>query len=405
MVDSTTTATPWWKKWDPSNVTLADPNVDDSWKYCVLQGVYWGSPEDNSISGARISSIFVIFVTSSLLALFPVVAQKIPWLRVHKYVYQFARSFGTGVIVATSYIHLMDPAYQEIGTYACIAQTGNWAIYSWCPAIMLATVFGTFLVDLFSAVYVERKYGVVHEENGDEVANAITGGGGGGTGAHEHKTNQLESGSLPHTENPYCSGIQEMDQKDEKSSASTDTHSFAVSESCNSENEQDMERKFRSDFGAFIVLEAGLLFHSVMIGLNLGTVGDEFSTLYPVLVFHQAFEGLGIGARLCAITFPREKRWWPYVLCLAYGLTTPVCVAIGLGVRKTYSDNSYSVNVVSGILDSISAGVLMYTGLVELLARDYMFNPHRTKDLRELFFNVASILTGAGLMALLGKWA
>lgn len=142
-----------------------------------------------------------------------------------------------------------------------------------------------------------------------------------------------------------------------------------------------------------------------MIGLNLGTIGDEFSTLYAVLVFHQSFEGLGIGARLCAITFPRDKWWWPYALCLAYGLTTPICVAIGLGVRKSYSSNSYSVNVVSGILDSISAGILMYTGLVELLARDYMFNAHRTKDLRELFFNVASILTGAGLMALLGKWA
>ncbi|GAV54262.1 hypothetical protein ZYGR_0AK07650 [Zygosaccharomyces rouxii] len=399
MVDSTTR--PWWEKWDPSNVTLADPNVDDSWKYCVLQGVYWGSPESNGITGARISSIFVIFFTSTLLSLFPVVAQKVPWLRIHKYVYQFARSFGTGVIVSTSYIHLMDPAYQEIGTYSCIAQTGNWSIYSWCPAIMLTTVFTTFLVDLFSAVYVERKYGVVHEEHGDEVANAITDGGKKVDQLHMDN-NRMETGSLPNNENPYSS-VQAMDQNDEK--CSTDAQSYVLSESSRSENEQDVERKFRADFGAFMVLEAGLLFHSVMIGLNLGTVGDEFSTLYPVLVFHQSFEGLGIGARLCAITFPRDKRWWPYALCLAYGLTTPVCVAIGLGVRKTYSSNSYSVNIVSGILDSISAGVLMYTGLVELLARDYMFNPHRTKDLRELFFNVASILTGAGLMALLGKWA
>lgn len=399
MVNSTTS--PWWEKWNPHNVTLADPDVDDSWKYCVLQGVYWGSPDDNGITGGRISSIFVIFFTSTLLTLFPVVAQRVPWLRVHKYVYQFARSFGTGVIVSTSYIHLMDPAYQEIGAYSCIAQTGNWAIYSWCPAIMLTTVFTTFLVDLFSSVYVERKYGVVHEEHGDEVANAITDAGK-KAGDVPGDGNRMELGQLPSSENPYSS-VPAMDQSDEKSS--TDTQSYAVSESSRSEHEQEAEKKFRADFGAFIVLEAGLLFHSVMIGLNLGTVGDEFSTLYPVLVFHQAFEGLGIGARLCAISFPRGKQWWPYALSLAYGLTTPICVAIGLGVRKTYSSNSYSVNVVSGILDSISAGVLMYTGLVELLARDYMFNPHRTKDLRELFFNVTSILTGAGLMALLGKWA
>lgn len=402
MVDSTTSR-PWWEKWDPKNVTLADPNVDDSWKYCVLQGVYWGSSENNGITGARISSIFVIFFVSTSLTLFPVVAQKVPWLRIHKYVYQFARSFGTGVIVATSYIHLMDPAYQEIGGYSCIAQTGNWSIYSWCPAIMLTTVFATFLVDLFSAVYVERKYGIDHEEDGDEVEKAITG----SNGAQRTKNlpsaaDGTELESMPREENPYSRA--EVVENDDKKSM-TDTQSYALTESCKSENEQEVERMFRSEFGAFIVLEAGLLFHSVMIGLNLGTVGKEFSTLYPVLVFHQSFEGLGIGARLCAIEFPRNKRWWPYALCLAYGLTTPICVAIGLGVRKTYSSDSYAVNIVSGVLDSISAGVLMYTGMVELLARDYMFNPHRTKDLRELLFNIVSMLTGAGLMALLGKWA
>lgn len=397
--------TPWWEKWNPNNVTLADPSVDDSWKYCVLQGVYWGEPESNGVTGARISSIFVIFGVSTLCTLFPVVAQRVSWLRVNKYVYQFARSFGTGVIISTAYIHLLDPAYQEIGGYSCIAQTGNWATYSWCPAIMLTTVFATFLVDLFSAFYVERKYGLVHEEHGDEVAQAIVG----STMDHGHgkissvpQTQELalEMGSMLRKESD-CPGSPDGPNDTIDKNSMAHTESYTVSE----EDSLEAEMSFRSDFGAFLVLEAGLLFHSVMIGLNLGTVGKEFSTLYPVLVFHQSFEGLGIGARLCAIAFPRNKRWWPYALCVAYGITTPICVAIGLGVRSTYSSNSYSVNIVSGVLDSISAGVLMYTGMVELLARDYLFNPNRTKDLRELLFNLFSMLLGAGLMALLGKWA
>ncbi|SJM87331.1 probable Zinc-regulated transporter 1 [Zygosaccharomyces bailii] len=393
---------PWWEKWDPNKVTLADQSVDDSWKYCVLQGVFWGEPENNKVTGARISSIFVIFGVSTLCTLFPVVAQRVSWLRVNKYVYQFARSFGTGVIISTAYIHLLDPAYQEIGGFSCIAQTGNWAIYSWCPAIMLTTVFATFLVDLFSAFYVERKYGVVHEEHGDEIADAIIG----NAAAHDH--GHGKSSTVEHARDADEEEALEMgsmvrvgpDDKTDKNSL-THTESYTVSET----DSVEVEMSFRADFGAFLVLEAGLLFHSVMIGLNLGTVGKEFSTLYPVLVFHQSFEGLGIGARLCAIEFPRKKRWWPYALCVAYGITTPICVAIGLGVRSTYSSNSYSVNIVSGVLDSISAGVLMYTGMVELLARDYLFNPNRTKDLRELLFNLFSMLVGAGLMALLGKWA
>jgi len=138
--------------------------------------------------------------------------------------------------------------------------------------------------------------------------------------------------------------------------------------------------------------------------LNLGVVGSEFSTLYPVLVFHQSFEGLGIGARMSAIPFPR-KSWLPWLLCAAYGLTTPIAIAIGLGLRTTYNPNSFTANVVSGVFDSISAGILIYTGLVELLARDFLFDPLRTRETKRLVFMVCCVLLGAGVMALLGKWA
>lgn len=107
---------------------------------------------------------------------------------------------------------------------------------------------------------------------------------------------------------------------------------------------------------------------------------------------------------MSAIPWPRGS-WLPWILCLAYGLTTPVSIAIGLGVRTTYNPGSFTANVVSGVLDSISAGILIYTGLVELLARDFLFDPLRTRDNRRLLFMVGSVLLGAGIMALLGKWA
>lgn len=61
--------------------------------------------------------------------------------------------------------------------------------------------------------------------------------------------------------------------------------------------------------------------------------------------------------------------------------------------------------MVSGVLDSISAGTLIYTGLVELLARDFLFNPFRTNDSFRLGFVMFCVFLGAGIMALLGKWA
>ena len=164
------------------------------------------------------------------------------------------------------------------------------------------------------------------------------------------------------------------------------------------------EQSFRQQIAAFLILEFGVIFHSVIIGLNLGVAGDEFATLYVVLVFHQSFEGLGIGARMSVIPF-KPGSWLPWALCAVYGLTTPIAIAIGLGLRTTYNSGSFTANVVSGVLDSMSAGILIYTGLVELLARDFLFNPLRTRSSRQLAFMMGSVFLGAGLMALLGKWA
>lgn len=78
---------------------------------------------------------------------------------------------------------------------------------------------------------------------------------------------------------------------------------------------------------------------------------------------------------------------------------------MGLGLRTTYNPNSFTANVVSGLLDSISAGILIYTGLVELLARDFLFNPELTPSRKRQTFMIVCVFVGAGIMALLGKWA
>ncbi|KAL4999790.1 Zinc/iron permease [Aspergillus recurvatus] len=318
--------------------------------------------------GARISAIFVIFIVSTAVTFFPMLAKRIPRLHIPHYAYLFARYFGAGVIIATAFIHLLDPAYDEIGPASCVGMTGHWADYSWCPAIVLASVMGIFLMDFGAERYVEMKYGVCREDPEQFMTSTV---------------NNEEAVS------------RQVGNADKKADDALEAQSI---------DSGYIERSFRQQIAAFLILEFGIIFHSVIIGLNLGTTGEEFPTLYPVLVFHQSFEGLGIGARMSAIPF-RKGSWLPWALCLLYGLTTPIAIAIGLGVRTTYNAGSYTANVVSGILDAISAGILIYTGLVELLARDFLFDPHRTQDNKRLAFMVISLLWGAGIMALLGKWA
>lgn len=168
-----------------------------------------------------------------------------------------------------------------------------------------------------------------------------------------------------------------------------------------------MSRNTANRDPAILILEFGVIFHSIFIGLTLAvTPSAEFTTLYIVLVFHQTFEGLGLGSRLSATPWPKSKRWTPYLLGAAYSLSTPIAIAVGLALRKSYSPGSQTALIVNGVFDSISAGILIYTGLVELMAHEFMFSSvMRKASLRVMMSAFGMMCLGAGLMALLGKWA
>jgi zinc transporter 1/2/3 len=118
------------------------------------------------------------------------------------------------------------------------------------------------------------------------------------------------------------------------------------------------------------------------------------------------FEGLGLGSRLSTLDFPKGRIYQVYLLGLTYAFVTPIGMAIGLGVRTTYSPNSQTALLASGIFDAVSAGILLYTGLVELLAHEFIFNREiYTMPIAHLIFRVVCLCLGTALMALLGKWA
>ncbi|KAJ5253125.1 hypothetical protein N7489_003535 [Penicillium chrysogenum] len=349
---------------DPASVDLTTASKEEVLCYFAVS-----ENDYNGHLGARISSIFVILFVSSAFTVFPVLSKRVPNWKISEGVYLFARYFGTGVIIATAFIHLLDPAYKRIGPRTCVGESGYWAEYSWCAAIVLASVVVVFLVDLAAEVYVEHKYGVHRDEGATNVFIS-----------HEHQDVQP----------PRQATVTPKDEECTERSSQGDSVTA--------------ERSFRQQIAAFLFLEFGIIFHSVIIGLNLGVTGSEFATLYPVLVFHQSFEGLGIGARMSAIQFGKHT-WLPWILCAAYGLTTPISIAIGLGVHTTYTPGSKVSLIIQGVLNAVSAGILIYSSLVELLARDFLFDPCRIKRRSKLLFMVCCTLLGAGIMSLIGKWA
>lgn len=70
-----------------------------------------------------------------------------------------------------------------------------------------------------------------------------------------------------------------------------------------------------------LLLEMGILFHSVFIGMALAVaVGSEQVILLIAIAFHQTFEGLALGSRIAAVGW-RPKAPQPWLMALAYGCT------------------------------------------------------------------------------------
>ncbi|KAF1958915.1 low-affinity zinc ion transporter-like protein [Byssothecium circinans] len=340
--------------------------------------------------GLRISAIFVILVGSTLGAVFPVFARRNKSLHVPEWAFFVAKYFGSGVIIATAFIHLLAPANENFGN-PCLE--GRIPDYPWPEAIALMTIFLMFFLELMTMRYGNIGRGHLHTD-------------------HTHGPSQTNRQDSPSLADGKLKDAVNLDRHGSHHAPGEDHLGHARDHQASSELESDwlesgiIPESYAAQMTAIFILEFGIIFHSVFIGLTLAVSGKEFITLYIVLVFHQTFEGLGLGARLAAVPWPKTKDWTPYLLGLCYGLSTPIAIAIGLGVRNSYPPGSQTTLLTNGVFDSISAGILIYTGLVELMAHEFMFSPYMQKGpVGRLLGAFALMCLGAGLMAVLGKWA
>lgn len=156
-----------------------------------------------------------------------------------------------------------------------------------------------------------------------------------------------------------------------------------------------------------LLLEAGILFHSIFIGMAVSVAtGTSFVVFLVAISFHQTFEGLALGSRIAAITtFPRNSPR-PWLMALAYGTTTPFGQAIGLLVHNLYDPYSQVGLLMVGVMNAISSGLLLFAGLVELLAEDFLSDhSYETLKGQKRLQACAAVVSGAMLMALVGAWA
>jgi hypothetical protein len=90
-------------------------------------------------------------------------------------------------------------------------------------------------------------------------------------------------------------------------------------------------------------------------------------------------------------------------MSVLYGITTPIGQAIGLAVHTLYDPASQFGLLMVGIVNAISAGLLLYAGLVQLLAEDFLSDQSYI-DLqgRKRLEACAAVVAGSMLMAFVG---
>jgi zinc transporter 1/2/3 len=55
------------------------------------------------------------------------------------------------------------------------------------------------------------------------------------------------------------------------------------------------------------LIEGGILFHSVFVGMTVSITAEGFVVLLTAIIFHQMFEGLGLGSRIAAVPYPKNS--------------------------------------------------------------------------------------------------
>ena len=349
--------------------------------------------------GLRVGAIFIIMASSLLGALVPVLLSRQKKMHVPKFTFFICKYFGTGVIIATAWMHLLAPASQQLSDPCLKPQLGD---YDWAFAIGLMTVMVMFFIELMAARFSGEESGHSHGDALDLEKDASS-----ETIASKEKQQQRNTEALcPHEADAEREGgFHGPDPRtipglpDDVSYPPGGADHLAHGRH---HEEGDSHPNLGGQLMSIFILEFGIVFHSVFVGLTLGTT-DNLVILLIVITFHQLFEGLGLGSRLALAKWPPTKKWMPYLLSLIYGLSSPVGIAAGIAAHPK---NASTQMLVNGIFDSISAGILLYTGLIELLAHEFMFNPHmRNASLKIQIFAFGCVALGAALMALLAKWA
>lgn len=152
------------------------------------------------------------------------------------------------------------------------------------------------------------------------------------------------------------------------------------------------------------IMEAGMIFHSIIIGVGLGVITKdkrEVQILTVALCIHQFFEGIGLATCIIDAKLSDVKT---AIMLLAFSFTTPLGTVIGILVSSSYTGDTFTSTLIQGVLNALAAGVLLHLAFVDLIAVEFN-KPICKEDPWFPFQMLFAIILGAAIMSVLAIWA
>ncbi|KAI3694580.1 hypothetical protein L1987_77547 [Smallanthus sonchifolius] len=290
----------------------------------------------------KLIAIAAILVTSMMGVSLPILSKSVPALHPDTNLFVLVKAFASGVILATGYMHVLPDSFDCL-TSKCLPEK-PWRKFPFTTFIAMFSAVLTLMVDSYAMSWY-KKCKTPNQGNKNQDPESKIG-------------------------------------------------SYGI------DNPASKLRRYRV---VAQVLELGIVVHSVVIGLSMGA-SDNVCTIRPLvaaLCFHQFFEGMGLGGCILQANYEKKMK---AMMVFFFSVTTPFGIALGIGLSNVYQENSPTALVVVGVLNAVSAGLLNYMALVDLLASDFM--GEKLQDNMKLqTISYLAVILGAGGMSVMAIWA
>ncbi|KAK0130059.1 hypothetical protein ONS96_000596 [Cadophora gregata f. sp. sojae] len=408
----------------------------------------------------HVAALFLVLLFSIFGAGFPVVAKRVSWMKIPPKLFFFCKHFGTGVLIATAFVHLLPTAFQSLNN-PCLPDLFVVQYPAMPGVIMMASLFALFVIEM-----------ILKSKTGGHSHGGPTGQGLDGHGhGHVHGQGHAAKGAPPGVPTPpqYQNDLEWRDDEypDEKdltfvSATYEPEPDFQPSlrrSDTNYGSQSEMPPWFQVFFAQYVrqreemknmimaygprrapappqlppntdpetammaaepiideatykkmslnitLLEGGILFHSVFVGMTVSITTDGFIILLVAILFHQFFEGLGLGSRIAAVPYPKGTAR-PWILVVAFGTTAPIGQAIGLLARNSYDPESAFALIIVGVFNAISSGLLIFAATVDLLAEDFLSDEAQLLMSKKMkIWAFTFVMMGAACMSVVGAFA